>query len=272
MKFQYHIPAYPLNRFIESMFYMSGFDPAHLADRLLPDGNVQLILELTDRPQFIYDNDTLKEIQACKKAWFSGFRTQPITIPSGRESELLVIQFHRGKAAPFLSLPMHQLHNQVVDAEYVVDCGILRLREQLRNTAVVTQKLRLAEAHLLRYYAQRLQTQPCVDWLVDRLEKQPENALLNRLYQQVGYSQKHTIKLFKDQVGVTPKDFLRIMRFQKAVCEIEHNPLFSWIMVAHDCGYYDQSHFIADFKLFSGFTPADYFRRRGEYLNYIPMG
>lgn len=272
VKFQYYIPAYPLNQFVESMFYMNGFDPTHLADRRLPDGNVQLILELTDHPQFIYDNDTLKEIQACKRAWFSGFWTQPITIPSGRESELLVVQFHRGKAAPFLSPPMHLLHNQVVDAECVVNNGILGLREQLRNTPTVDQKLRLAEAHLLSHYVQRLQTQPCVDWLIGQLEKQPENTLLNRFYQQIGYSQKHTIKLFKDQVGVSPKNFLRIMRFQKAILEIEHNPDFSWIAVAHDCGYYDQSHFIADFKLFSGFTPVDYFSRKGEYLNYIPMG
>ena len=106
-----HIPAPPLDRFVESFFYYTGFQPEHAVDRFIPDGNVYMIFDLTDRPKYIYDNHTLKEIQSCKRVWFSGFRTEPITIPSGAESEMIVVNFHKGKAFPFPSLPLGEVTN-----------------------------------------------------------------------------------------------------------------------------------------------------------------
>ena len=87
----------------------------------------------------------------------------------------------------------------------------------------------------------------------------------------VGYTQKHSIKIFKDHVGVTPKEFLKIIRFQKAIAEIEQQKNINWASLASDCGFYDQSHFIADFKIFSRFTPAEYIKLKGDFLNYIPI-
>ena len=68
---KFHIPAFPLDQYIESFFYYTGYQPDHSVDRFLPDGNVNLIFDLTDRPKYIYDNTTLKEIQSCKRVWFS---------------------------------------------------------------------------------------------------------------------------------------------------------------------------------------------------------
>ena len=266
-----YIPSYPLNQFIESFFYYTGFSPEHAVDRFLPDGNVQLIFDLTDYPKFIYDNDTLKEIQACRNVWFSGFRTEPITIPSGKESEMLIVNFHRGKAFPFLNEPMHGLTNYVVDAELVLRHDMLNLREQLKETLTVARKFWKLEDNLLKHYRANLQENPFVNYVITKIVTTPEICSLKEISSKVGYSQKHLIKIFKDHVGVTPKDFLKVIRFQKAVEEIERHNTINWAALAFDCGFYDQSHFIADFKTFSGFTPAEYSKRRGEHLNYIPM-
>ena len=87
----------------------------------------------------------------------------------------------------------------------------------------------------------------------------------------MGYSQKHLIKIFKDHVGLTPKSFLKVVRFQRAVQDIEKRGRINWSAVALDAGYFDQSHFIADFRAFSGYTPENYLLRRGQHLNYIPQ-
>jgi hypothetical protein len=115
-----YFPSPPLNQFIESFFYYSGYNPDHIVDRFLPDGNVQIIFDFTDYPKYIYDNETLKEKQACRNVWFSGFRTEPITIPSGRDSEMLIIVFHKGRSFPFLCEPLHALTNLVADAQLVL--------------------------------------------------------------------------------------------------------------------------------------------------------
>ncbi|HMQ61996.1 MAG TPA: AraC family transcriptional regulator [Flavilitoribacter sp.] len=266
-----HIPAPPLNRFIESFFYYTGFQPGHAVDRFIPDGNVYMIFDLTDRPKYIYDNHTLKEIQSCKRVWFSGFRTEPITIPSGAESEMIVVNFHKGKAFPFLSLPLGEVTNYVVDAELVLKNDILDLRDRLVEAATIDAKFHILEQHLLGDFLNHLQLNPFVDFVISSIENSPHRLSLKLVADKVGYSQKHTIKLFRDHVGVTPKEFLRIVRFQKAVAEIEQGGFVSWTALADDCGYYDQSHFIADFRFFSGFTPVEYLSQRGEFLNYLPI-
>ena len=78
--------------------------------------------------------------------------------------------------------------------------------------------------------------------------------------------------MFKRHVGVTPKAYLKIMRFQKAITEIENSGKISWTNISQDCGFYDQAHFINDFKLFSGFTPEQYLRQKSDLLNYVPVG
>ena len=90
--------------------------------------------------------------------------------------------------------------------------------------------------------------------------------------QKIGYSQKHFSDLFRKSVGVTPKAYLKIMRFQKALRTIDAAGDIDWATVAAECGFYDQSHFINDFKHFSGFTPEQYAKMCTNYPNYIPVG
>ena len=84
MILQIHKPAFPLDEFVENLIYYHGLSIPHNLDRFLPDGNTEIIIDLTENPQHIYDNETLQEIQICRYAWVSGVRTQPITIPSGK--------------------------------------------------------------------------------------------------------------------------------------------------------------------------------------------
>lgn len=266
-----HIPSFPLNQFVESFFYYRGYNPEHSIDRYLPDGDVQLIFDFTDYPKYIYDNHTLKEIQSCKSVWFSGFRTELITIPSGKESEMLVVTFQKGRAFPFLCEPLHVLTNVVVDAELVLKNEILDLREALKEIAPLEQKFARLEEELLKHYRNKLSENPFVDYAISGIIAAPNQFRLKEIAAKVGYSQKHLIKIFKDHVGVAPKEFLKVIRFQKAIREIEQAETVNWASLALDCGFYDQSHFIADFKAFSGFTPADYLRQRGPLLNYIPI-
>ena len=131
MMLQAHIPVSPLDEFINALVYYDGLEPLHTLDRFLPDGNTELIINLSETPQYIYDNETLQEVQICRRAWVSGVRTRPITIPSGKGSKMLIVAFKKGKAHPFYPLPMSELLDWVVEADSVLGQGILDLREQL---------------------------------------------------------------------------------------------------------------------------------------------
>lgn len=268
---KFHIPTAPLDQYIDNFFYYTDYSPLHVAERFIPDGNVHLIFDLTDYPKKIFDNESLKEIQSCKNVWFSGFRTEPLTIPAGSNSEMLIINFKKGRAFPFLNAPLSVLTNQVIDAELVMDMDILSLREALVTTANTAEKFSILEHAFLKQYATILEVNPFVGYAVQAIVKQPHQSSIKGMAEKVGFSQKHVIRLFKDHVGVTPKEFLKVIRFQKAITEIEVMGTQQWASLALDCGYYDQSHFIADFKNFSGFTPSQYLHKRGDFLNYLPV-
>ena len=71
-------------------------------------------------------------------------------------------------------------------------------------------------------------------------------------------STKQFGRVFTDYIGTTPKDFLRIVRMQRALYVLQQNPGSPFAQVAYECGFSDQSHMIKEFKLFSGYTPAEY--------------
>lgn len=272
MIFQTYIPKTPLNEFVDSFIYHESFNPPHSVDRFLPDGNVELIIDLDHRPKFIYDNDSLREIQTCRNIWASGVRTEPISIFSGKDSAMFIVAFKRGMAYPFFPFPMNEISDCVVDGDLIWGDDFAELRERILENKDTKIKFQIVEDFLLENYLSKLVLNPCVEFALNKIVQQPDQISLKKLNDQIGYSQKHFIKLFKDQIGITPKSYLKIMRFQKAVNEIENSNEVDWTTISQDCGFYDQAHFINDFKLFSGFTPEEYAKRKGKYLNYIPVG
>ncbi len=255
-----HIPEFPLNQFIDCFIYHVGHNPDHSIDRFLPDGNTEIIIDFNDQPQYIYDNQTLKEIQACNRVWASGVRTECISIPSGKHSSMFIISFKKGMAYPFFPLPMNEMADRVVDADLLWGNDFALLRESLFETADINLKFRIAEKFLLQKFRRRLNPNPAVEYALTKIISQPEQISLARLNQDIGYSQKHFISMFKRQVGIAPKPYLNIIRLQKAINEIEQQQKVDWANISQDCGFYDQAHFINDFKNFSGFSPEEYVR------------
>ena len=274
MTLRVHIPDFPLCEYVGALIYYDGIDPIHHMDRFLPDGNTELIVNLNGQPQYIYDNETLEEIQTCRHAWVSGVRTRPITIPSGKGSRMLIVAFKRGKGYPFYSLPMSELTDRVIEAGDVFGNHIWNLRERLLTCTSPEEMFALVEMFLLRQAGARLSpdmSSRCVEHAVSSILSQPNRLAFQQLSQQIGYSQKHFIDLFKQHVGIPPKQYMKIMRFQNAVSQIEQHSSVYWSEIAIRNGFYDQAHFIHEFRNFSGFTPGEYIKRKSDTLNYVPV-
>ena len=88
---------------------------------------------------------------------------------------------------------------------------------------------------------------------------------------ELGVSHKHLIQRFRDEVGLTPKRFCRIRRFRSVLSAIQNQHTVDWADLACACGYFDQAHFIREFRDFSGLNPSAYLTQRGEYLGYVPV-
>jgi len=87
----------------------------------------------------------------------------------------------------------------------------------------------------------------------------------------VGVSERRLSQVFRERVGMSPKMWCRIGRFQAAVRTLHNGGDVPWAELALRCGYYDQSHFANDFRAFSGINPTTYSSRRGPWQNHVPM-
>ena len=275
MILRFHIPRYPLDQFIQTIVYYEGIHHAHNVDRLLPNGDTEILIDFHDTPQYIYDNDTLKEIQACNHVWAAGVRTEPITIPSGSMASMMVISFKRGMSYAFYPFPVNEIADHVLDADLIWGEAFALVREQMLETSDIDHRFAIIEDFLFDKFASRLVVDECVAFAIGEMSRNPDHLNMTRMNAKIGYSQKHFISMFKKRVGLTPKAYLKIMRFQKAIETIETVAAGSidWATLANDCGFFDQSHFINDFRVFSGFTPEEYLSRKTDaYINYVPVG
>jgi AraC-like DNA-binding protein len=93
------------------------------------------------------------------------------------------------------------------------------------------------------------------------------SVTLGWLASEVGSSDRNLERLFREYVGLSPKTFCRIVRFQRALRSLEEAGE-GWAAIAADCGYYDQSHLIRDFREFARQTPSAYLRHAAEISRY----
>ena len=105
---------------------------------------------------------------------------------------------------------------------------------------------------------------PAIRHALAEFSRRPDPASVGHAADFVGLSARRFIELFRRYIGVTPKLYCRIRRFQRALGELHRIKQMDWSAFALECGYYDQSHFIRDFRQFSGLTPSAYHDLRGS--------
>ena len=266
---KYQIPN-RFEKYISNLLYHKDYFPQHEKDKYLPDGTINIIFELTDNPKYIYDNKTGKLKQKCSDVWFSGVLKDFITISSHHE-EMMVLVFKPGAGFPLVHTSVSKYTNSVVPAEEVFGESILKLFQELKLPTISEEKFLAIERWLDNQLNPDDFYLEVIRYAIEAIENSPTQINLSKLSEKLGYSQKQFIQLFKKYVGITPKQFHRIVRFNEILSAVENGEELSWTIVAADCGYFDQAHFIKDFQSFSGINPKKYLTDIGDYPNFLPV-
>jgi transcriptional regulator GlxA family with amidase domain len=129
------------------------------------------------------------------------------------------------------------------------------------------RKAAVLECALLDAARGRFTLHGAVRYAVTQLGRQRAVA---SVVDEVGLSQRRFIELFRNEVGVTPKAFSRVRRFQRVLGAVEDVQDVDWAEVALSAGYFDQAHFIHDFRDFAGVSPSTYLTHRRS-RNHVAM-
>lgn len=272
MKFETHNPASPINKYIESIFHYKDFVPEHSIERVVPTGHIFIIFELDDITRNTFNNETLEPNRSFTKVWISGIHKHYISISAHENSEMFVIQFKPYGAYPFFHFPMKDLTEKILPGQEVLGDELLDVRSRVYKQSSSRDKFEVAEQWLTKRF-DPTETPP--EELLEIIEELQEKSATEypEITDSYPHTQKHLIDQFKKYVGLTPKYFQRILRFNEILEKIRNNENIAWSEVAYQCQFSDQSHFIKEFKHFSGFNPEEFIKEEynQDEPNFFPL-
>ena len=267
-------PSQPLSRFVSQLWYFQNEPTPHSKERLMPDGSASVVINLADDVIRLYDPDDTRKMRRLGRSVFSGPRTECMAIDTDEQVCVIGISFRPGGAAPFLKLPTDEVCNVSLDLDDLWGHLAEELRDRVLSAPLPLAKLRAVEAALLQRAAGLWDEQPVVKYAVSNILKAPQAARIAEVVHATGFTSRRFIALFKRQVGMAPKLFCRVRRFQRVLQEITRGKPVSWADIALDCGYFDQAHFIHDFREFSGVNPSKYLSDHSGFpghQNHLPI-
>jgi AraC-like DNA-binding protein len=248
------VPPPPLSAYINYLWYSEGWKPVSARQRHMPDGSMGVIIPL---------NDGIRE-----QAIVSGPRSSAIFLDTSRPLNILGIQFKDGAGARFLSVPPEALTNEFVPLGDVARGGS-SLREQLLEIPDANARLDRAQQWLMvRCLRNAAGPEPAVAWAVHELRRQP-TLRVSVVADRIGRSSRWFADRFSRDIGLTPKVFSRLQRFQLALRRMHHG--IDLVEVALASGYYDQAHFVHDFGTIAGMTPTAYLAGRTDHPNHVDL-
>lgn len=252
MKVEKYIPTDILKPYIKTFMIIESNEG--MQNKILPDTSIVLAFRLRGNVTSFENN---LENTLPSSAITGIKRSTRLLLYSEHTATLLVI-FNEGKAAAFFHEPLHELSELSISLDNFVDLSKLsRVEEQLAEAKNNLQRIAIAEWFLISELKQ-LQSDRLILHAVKKIKMAHGDIQIRNLSKELYVSHDSFEKRFRRIIGTTPKQYAKIIRFR--------NLINSWSQshrltdLAYTAGYFDQAHFIKDFRSFTGQSPQDFFK------------
>lgn len=249
----------------------SEWRPAHLAgvverisyfagtltlprERVFPDGRVELILQLGEPHRLVQGERTEPFSAAC----FTGLLSTSMLIEAPADGcRVLGLRLHPAGAYALLARPVSEVTGRTVDLRDLFGAAAAELMERCQAAATAEEILCLAAAWVAERIARAPAADPAIVWTAAQIEHHGGAVSIAGLRERAGLSKTRLAAAFREQIGVPPKHFARILRFRRAL-DLLHQGAEPLAGIALDAGYYDQPHMNAEFRELGGMTPGEF--------------
>ena len=226
-------------------------------ERIVPTGLTELILYFTPRPKVLNSSKHLSHNVALY-----GHQHDFYDIELTGALSVFSIVFQPQGLMQFFKFPLQEICNQNVPLQHIINVQVGRdLEEQMSEATTFHQRVGIAETYLWG-----LLKNGFVDFefrrikhIVELITQTGGKINIGQMASEACLSTRQFERVFADHVGISPKKYLKIIRFQYTLFQKQQNALMDMFDLLYKCGYFDQSHFINDFKSLSGLTPKQYF-------------
>lgn len=256
--FHFRKPGLPLSECVDFFWIYDGYAPPHRRERLLPTGASELVFSVDSKGR--------------AASGVSGARSEALVLDTSTPFSVIAVHFRPGGSLPFFGVRSTALCNQGVALDLLWGRAADSLSDRLWNEKTADKRFNLLEEALLSRARGRFDRHPAVRYALDVFERSNGMRPVGDVIQGIALSPRRFGELFGSEVGLSPKAFCRVRRFNEVLRRIERLTDVDWADVASTCGYFDQAHFNHDFRAFAGLTPSAYLRDRMSRTHVVVSG
>jgi len=262
-------PGGALAEHIQQLWFYDGYVKPHARERLLPDGSMELVINLSEDETRVWNRRDLSRYDRLEGAALIGPQSGYFVIDTAEQRTVMGVHFRPGGAFPFLPLPADELHGQHVSLSDLWGSFAREVRERLLATEDVAARFDLLEGALMSQM-NPMGRHPAVRFALREFDAKTGRRVAD-VTEAAGLSARRFIELFRREVGMPPKTYCRVRRFQRTVRRAAIGGPLDWRGEALASGYFDQAHLIHDFQAIAGISPGTWAELRTEHFNHVPL-
>ncbi len=256
MKFERYVPRGRLSRHVRFLWASEQPAQQHPQERLLPTGEMGLFIDVSDT--------------SSSRPILAGASSRPRVLNTAQSISMVGVSFAPGGASSLFRTPVSEIANLTVPLEELCGGSALALRAEILEAATNSVRFRVLERYLEALLAASdAPGHPAVRYALGERRSVREVRIVD-LVGRMGIGQRRFIESFRREVGLTPKLYQRVARFQRVLASLENHGDVVWSDVASLHGYFDQAHLIHDFNTFAGVSPTVYLRHRSS-RNHVAL-
>lgn len=233
---------------------------------LIPSGSIEIIFHFGGKGKYI---DNISENTIITNNSISGQKNKNRTYHSNDTKGILAVMLQPTKANVLLGQPSNLLSNKTYDLQSVFGNRVDTLLDQLNCTNNISDKIIFVEKFLgEQISANQKYIDPRLKEFEHQVKTNGGRIDIKSLSNYLNISKRQLERIILRSIGLTPKEFSKVIRFQKALHLKQLNKKLNITDLAYECGFSDQAHFINDFKSISGYTPKQYFSLTDPFSDY----
>ncbi len=259
------IPSVNLQPFIKCywLFDIEESDKP-FSQLLFPFGSFELILNLHNPPQM----QILGNIKSFTQpdSFYPGQFTKPFILDYAKSSKCIGVSFHSWVGNCLFDTPAKEFTDKTISLNSISNGN--NLMDKLRHSKNESDLIFLLETYLIEKI-KNYKMDSITNILARTIINDPSLPNYKNVLHSLGISRRRIEQRFISSIGLPMGCFARKIRFQNAVSLIQANPRKSLSYIGLEAGYYDQSHFIREFKTFSGLSPNGFKKENSSMKNFV---
>lgn len=260
MNYQQIYPTEQLRKYARYFWVLEddSLDFSEKTFKIMPDGLAGLIFQENKKSFLSKDNQELPQL------FLYGQTTKHTEHKAIKTFRNIGIYFQPTALKSIFGIDANELTNQHIDIDALIKTNIT---DQLLNIATAEQKIELLSSFLIQQAEKRKTENEKVIFASEQLQK---GLSLPTIQTELNISERSLERYFKQHIGISPKLYARINRFQSALEQIRQTQFDKLTNIAYQSNYFDQSHFIREFKEFAGTSPKNFILQANEQVANFP--